>query len=75
MEKISETISIQQLVKQYPETVNIMKSLGFKDIVKPGMLGTIGRVMTLEKGCKMKNIDYEKAKQAFLNHGIELTNL
>lgn len=73
MNKVKDTISIQQLVKTHPVALDIMKDLGFKDIMKPGMIQTVGRVMTLEKGCRMKKIDYEKAKEAFLEHGIQFT--
>lgn len=73
MNKVKETISIQQLIKHHPEALDIMKDLGFEDIMKPGMIQTVGRVMTLEKGCHMKKIDYEKAKEAFLKHGIQFT--
>lgn len=70
MQTVKENISIYTLVKSYPEAADVMKKLGFLDIVKPGMLQTVGRVMTLEKGCKMKKIDYAKAKEAFLDIDI-----
>lgn len=73
MNKVKEDISIQQLIKHHPEALDIMKSLGFEDIMKPGMIQTVGRVMTLKKGCRMKKIDYENAKKAFQDHGIEFT--
>lgn len=47
-----------------------MKKLGFEDIVKPGMLQTVGRIMTLKKGCEFRNFDYEVAKAAFNEVGI-----
>jgi hypothetical protein len=48
-----------------------MKSLGFTDIVKPGMLQIAGRIMTLKKGCEFKKINYEEAKKRFLEIGID----
>lgn len=71
MKTLSEKITIYRLSKECPETLDIMKRLGFEDIVKPGMLQTAGRIMTLKKGCEFKKIDYKKTKQAFLKVGVE----
>jgi len=71
MKKVKEDISIQALIKNHPEALDIMKDLGFEDIMKPGMIQTMGRIMTLKKGCRMKKIDYEKAKDTFKSRGIE----
>jgi hypothetical protein len=49
--------SVYELVKTYPELKTILVELGFKDIVLPGMLETAGRIMTIEKGAKMKQFD------------------
>lgn len=49
--------SVFELVKTYPELKTILVELGFKDIVLPGMLETAGRIMTIEKGAKMKQFD------------------
>lgn len=49
--------SVYELVKTYPELKTTLVELGFKDIVLPGMLETAGRIMTIEKGAKMKQFD------------------
>lgn len=49
--------SVFELVKTYPELKEVLVELGFKDIVLPGMLETAGRIMTIEKGAKMKQFD------------------
>ena len=48
--------TIYELYNQYPEIITIMSELGFDNISKPGMLQTVGRVVTLPKGCRMKGI-------------------
>lgn len=48
--------SVYELTQQYPEIVEIMRDLGFTEIVKPGMLQSVGRIMTIPKGSKMKKI-------------------
>lgn len=53
------TDSVYNLCKAYPELVAFMEDLGFTDIVKPGMLDTAGRFMTLPKGAKLKRIELD----------------
>ena len=72
MIKIQSEMSVYDLVTTYPEIQEIMIGLGFKDIVKPGMLLTAGRVMTLKKGAALKKIDWETMKNAFEKNGFEL---
>lgn len=64
--------SIFELCNEYPEIPEILVSLGFKDIVKPGMISTAGRFMTLNKGSKAKGIDLDKIKQEFICLGYEI---
>lgn len=73
---LEKSIDIQQtlfdLCKQYPEVISIMTSLGFENIAKPGMLQTAGRVMTIPKGCRMKNIPLETVIQKFEEQGFKI---
>jgi hypothetical protein len=64
--------SIYELVREYPEVANIMYDLGFTDIVKPAMLNTAGRVMTIAKGAALKKIDLATIKQTFQEKGFEI---
>ena len=48
-----------------------MVELGFKDIIKPGLLQSVGRLMTIEKGCMMNDIDFSEAKVLFEENGFE----
>ena len=70
---ITSTTSIYDLVKQYPDVADIMAAQGFVDILKPGMLQSAGRIMTLEKGAKMKKIDWDMIVAAFEEAGYTLT--
>lgn len=67
--EIKSTVSVYDLVKTHPEVKEIMVELGFRDIVKPGMLQSAGRIMTIEKGAKMKNIDWKLIEKTFKEHG------
>ena len=49
--------SVHDLCAQHPELAQAMAELGFTDIIKPGMLHTAGRFMTIPKGAMMKRLD------------------
>ena len=72
MINISGKQSIYDLVTTYPEIKEVMAGLGFKDILKPGMLQTMGKVMTIEKGARMKTISLERIREAFASSGFNL---
>jgi len=69
---IKGTEPLYELVGKHPEIKEIMVELGFKDIVKPGMLQSVGRVMTIEKGARMKSIDLALIKRTLEEHGFLL---
>jgi hypothetical protein len=60
------------MVSKYPKTKDIMIEAGFENITKPGMLQSVGRVMTIRKGAVMKGIDIGDIKSLFLQHGFIL---
>ena len=64
--------SLFTLVSAYPELVDLLLSLGFKDIVKPGMLQTAGRFMTIPKGAAMKKIDLGMIISVLSENGFEV---
>ncbi|MGF7047595.1 hypothetical protein J2T13_002100 [Paenibacillus sp. DS2015] len=64
--------SIYEWVNRYPEVIDIMVELGFCDIVKPGMLQTAGRFMTLSKGIKLKKMDIDTVKLTFQHYGFKV---
>lgn len=60
----SKTIDLRktvgELVASHPELVDIMGSLGFSEIRSKVVQNTVGRVMTIPKGARMKGIALEK---------------
>ncbi len=75
MEKIIDLDkTIKELTGEYPEIIEIMKKLGFKDITNPVMINTAGRFMTIRKGALMKKIDIETIKQEFEKNGFTIKN-
>ncbi|HEX3078785.1 MAG TPA: DUF1858 domain-containing protein [Lachnospiraceae bacterium] len=61
--------SVYELCSTNPEIVEILVQAGFQDIIKPGMLNTAGRFMTIPKGATMKRIDMESIKLLFTERG------
>ncbi len=72
MISISLKSTVYELCESYPEMKNVLFELGFVDIIKPGMLQTVGRVMTLEKGSRLKNIGIAKINDQLKQYGFEL---
>ena len=64
--------SVYELTQEYPEVVDIMAALGFTDITKKAMLLSVGRMMTIPRGAKMKDISMEKIVAAFREKGFEV---
>ena len=47
---------VYELAKEYPDFIDIFASLGFADIKNPVMLNSMGRIITVNKGSKMKKM-------------------
>ena len=67
--------SVLDLCTQYPRLPGILRDIGFTDIVKPGMLQTVGRFMTIPKGAKLKKIDIQRVVAALEKAGFTVTGL
>lgn len=65
--------SVYELTQKYPELVQIMRDLGFTEITKPGMLQSVGRIMTIPKGATMKKISMVKVVTKLMLSGFTLT--
>lgn len=72
MTKIKATDSVYEITKAHPEVLEIMVGLGFSHILRPGLVHTIGRTVSLEKGARLRSIDWEKVKAAFAKKGFEI---
>lgn len=66
--------SVHDLCKEDPKILEIMKSMGFENIAMPGMLNTVGKFMTIQKGAQMKGISMKKVKAAFIAEGFEVVD-
>lgn len=66
------SVPIKKLAEEYPDFVQIMYDCGFTRIKIPGLLSTVGRVMTIPLGAQAMKIDLNKIKQAFENKGYKV---
>ena len=70
-QKINLNNTVYELCREYPEIAEILNKLGFHDILKPGMLNTAGRFMTILKGAAMKHIAMDEIIETLKEHGFE----
>ena len=70
--KLDLSKSVYDLVKEYPEVTDIMKELGFSEITNKVMLNSVGKIMTIPKGAKMKGVSMIDIVGAFMKAGFTL---
>lgn len=64
--------SVYDLVTEYPELADIMEELGLGEVKKPAMLRSVGKLMTIPKGAKMKGIPMLDVVSALLRNGFTI---
>lgn len=72
MKTIDLSKTVYAICSEYPEVVDVMREIGFREITNPGMLNTAGRFMTIPKGASMKKINMNQIKEAFAEKGFEI---
>ena len=70
--KLDLSKSVYDLVQEYPEVIDIMKGLGFTEITNKVMLHSVGKIMTIPKGAKMKGVSMIDIVSAFMKAGFTL---
>lgn len=70
--KLDLSKTVYELTKEYPELIGIMAELGFTEITKKTMLHSVGKIMTIPKGAKMKNISMMDVVTTLMSNGFEL---
>ena len=69
---IDLTKTVYELASEHEDFVDIMASLGFTEIRKKVMLNSVGKLMTISKGAKMKKIPMEQIVATFQEKGYEV---
>lgn len=70
--KIDLNRTVFELTEEYPELIEIMANLGFTEITKKPMLHSVGKLMTIPKGAKIKNIPMMDVISALMENGFEI---
>lgn len=63
--------SVYELCNEYKDLPKILHDLGFVDIIKPGMLQTAGRFMTIKKGATIKKINLDTIRDVLSQYGYK----
>ena len=72
MKPLDLSRSVYDLVKEYPELQQIMYDLGFTEINKKAMLHSVGKIMTIPKGAKMKGISMPDLISTLTSKGFKI---
>ncbi|MDI9509661.1 MAG: DUF1858 domain-containing protein [Clostridiales bacterium] len=64
--------SIYDLCGEIKELPGVLYDLGFEDIIKPGMIHTVGRFMNLKKGATIKKISIDTIKDKLTQLGYDV---
>lgn len=67
--------TVYELAGEYPEFKEVMASVGFTEITKKVMLNSVGKLMTVRQGAKIKKIPMETVIAAFRERGFEVTGI
>ena len=69
--KLDLNKTVFELTEQYPELIDIMAKLGFTEITKKPVLHSVGKIMTIPKGAKMKDISMMDVVTTLMANGFE----
>lgn len=64
--------TVYELTSEYPEIINIMADLGFKEIRSSAIRNSAGRLMTIPRGAKIKGVDILDILTRLQENGFEL---
>ena len=64
--------SLANIIKQYPELLDILYDFGFTQIKAPGMLQTAGKFMTLKIGCELRKLDISALEDLLIEKGYTI---
>lgn len=62
--------TIYTLCTAYPQAIELLADFGFTQIRQSMMVQTVGRYMTLRKGCEMRGFDLGSLVSYLKSHGV-----
>lgn len=74
MKNINLDEPVASLIEKFPNLKDILKDLGFTEITNPLALSTVGKMVSIKKGAKIKNIDLDLIKEKLREEGFNLVD-
>ncbi len=74
MKKIDFTKNVFDLTEEYPELIEILKSLGFLGVANPIARKTLGKATTIPAGCKKMRVDLQEVIKNLEEKGFVVEN-
>jgi hypothetical protein len=59
MQQITKDSIVEQVLTNFPKTLEVFISHGFKDLSNPIMRNTMAKFVTIGRACKMKAVDQD----------------
>lgn len=72
MKKLDLNKTVYQLTEEYPELIDILVEIGFTLIKNPTARKTLGRVMTIPKGCEKQGKNLSEVIAFLKENGFEV---
>lgn len=67
--------TIYTLCTAHPQAIGLLADFGFTQIRQSMMIQTVGRYMTLRKGCEMRGFDLESLVSYLQSHGVPMEEM
>ena len=64
--------NVFEITEAHPALVDVLADLGFAGVRNPGTRATMGRIITLRKGCRLQGRTLQEVGAAFAAAGFTL---
>ena len=72
MKEIDIDKSVYDITEQHPELIPVLKELGFAGVANPIARNTLGRTMSVRKGCERQGKDLAEVVKALQAKGYDV---
>jgi len=74
MKEVDPDKTVFELTEAYPELIPVLKEMGFAGVSNPIARNTLGRTMTLRKGCERQGVDFSEVSKILQEKGYTVKN-
>ncbi len=68
---VNSNASIYEIIKTYPELIELFSKIGFNELTNQNIINTLGRVLTIPTYAKEKNINIDMITKTFADHNYD----